>query len=312
MDQASSRRTTVSMRNLRLTALFQPGDVLHHVGSIEEADLINRLLEHLALEYGIGSVKVAYDEVTANMKKESVHVAPGMAVVSGRLERVLTPLVAMATFTTGIQFAGRKVYLVAAILTPLDMPGVNKQIQHALRKACDGEGQAKAVARKATAEDVWKYFDERGQRLPDHLQARHIMSKPDVCLQGDDSLAQAIDLFLAHRLSELPVVNADNELLGVVTTQRLVHVCMPDYLMWVEDLTPFLNFEPIAEIIRNESSTWLREIMVHNFAQVAEDSPAILALKEIGRRETDNAYVLRGRQLVGIIQLHEFLNSVLR
>ena len=87
---------------------------------------------------------------------------------------------------------------------------------------------------------------------------------------------------------------------------------MTDYQKWIEDMRPFQNFEPIAEIIRKESSTWLREIMVHNFAHVAEDSPAILAPKEIGRRETDNAYVLRGRTLIGIIHLHEFLGSILR
>ncbi|MDR2391544.1 MAG: CBS domain-containing protein, partial [Planctomycetota bacterium] len=155
-------------------------------------------------------------------------------------------------------------------------------------------------------------FDAGGHHLPDHLDARHIMSEVSVFLRDDDSLARAIDLFLAHKTSELPVLTPNRELIGVVTTRQLVKVCMPDYLMWVEDMTPFLNFEPIAEIIRNESSTWLREIMIYNYAHVVEDSPAILALKEIGRRETDNAYVLRGRKLVGIIRLHEFLSSVLR
>lgn len=309
---SSSRRASVTLRRLRLTALFRPEDILHNQDDVAGDDVPRILLEHLALEYGIGNIRAALDEVTANMKKDDVHARPGMAVVYGRLDKVDTPRVALAAFRRGVQFAGKRVHLVAAILIPSDMPGVYKQILHGLAKTCESDGAARVIASLPSPLAIWQHFDAGGHRLPDHLQARHIMAAPDVFLSSDDSLARAIDLFLAHRAAELPVLTPDRELIGVVTTRRLVKVCMPDYLMWVEDLSPFLNFEPIAEIIRNESSTWLREIMVQNYAHVVETSPAILALKEIGRRETDNAYVLRGRELVGVIHLHEFLGSVLR
>ncbi|MCD8140744.1 MAG: CBS domain-containing protein [Planctomycetaceae bacterium] len=308
----TSGRTTATLRRLRLTALFRPEDILHNPEEAAADDVPRLLLEHLALEYGIGNLKAAMAEVAANMKKDDVHVCPGMAVIYGRLEKVDKPLVAMATSRAGWGFAGKRVFLVVAILIPSDMPGVYKQILHGLAKTCEADGAAASIASLPSPLTVWQHFEAGGHRLPDHLQARHIMSPPTVYLSSDDSLARAIDLFLAHRAAELPVLTPDRELIGVVTTRRLVKVCMPDYLMWVEDLSPFLNFEPIAEIIRNESSTWLREIMVQNFAHVVETSPAILALKEIGRRETDSAYVLRGRELVGVIHLHEFLGSVLR
>ena len=312
MERTASRRTSVTIRNVRLTALFKPEDILHQIDDPSQEHVIRSLLEHLALEYGIGNLKAATGEIKANMEKDDVHVCPGMAVIYGRLEKVTDPLIAMATSREPFVFAGKKVYLVAAVLIPFDMPGAYKQILHGLTKNCDDGETVKKLASLPSPLAVWQQFDAGGHRLPDHLQARHIMSEANVYLNSNDSLARAIDLFLAHKTSELPVLTPDRELIGVVTTQRLVRVCMPEYLMWVEDMTPFLNFEPIAEIIRNESSTWLKEIMIFNFAHVVEDSPAILAMKEIGRRETDNAYVLRGRRLVGIIHLHQFLNSILR
>ena len=312
MERTASRRTSITIRNIRLTALFKPADILHQLGEHTEDGIIHRLLEHLALEYGIGNLKTATEEVKANMVKDDVHICPGTAVLYGRLEKVTDPLIAMATFREPVSFAGKKVHLVVVVLSPLDMPGAYKQILQGLSKSCDADDAARKLASLASPLAVWQHFDAGGHRLPDHLQARHIMSDASVYLNSNDSLARAIDLFLAHKAAELPVLTPDRELIGVVTTRRLVRVCMPEYLMWVEDMTPFLNFEPIAEIIRNESSTWLKEIMIFNYAQVVEDAPAILAMKEIGRRETDNAYVLRGRRLVGVIHLHEFLNSVLR
>lgn len=307
-----SRRTSVTIRNIRLTALFKPEDIIHHTECTGPAEIVRKLLEHLALYYGIGNINVATEEVMGSVAKEDSYPCSGMAVLYGRLEKVTDPLVVLATSEEGMMFDGRRVYLIAVVLTPMDMPGTYKQILHGLARACEGDGMVKRVAMLQSPLAVWQHFDAGGHRLPDHLQARHIMAPAHVFLNSDDSLAKAIDLFLAHRLAELPVLTPDRELIGVVTTRRLVKVCMPDYLMWLDDMTPFLNFEPIAEIIRNESSTWLREIMVFNFAHVTEDSPAILALKEIGRKETDNAYVLRGRKLIGIIHLHEFMNAVLR
>ncbi len=310
--RVSSRRTSVTIRNIRLTALFKPEDILHHTDNQSPAEIVRKLLEHLALYYGIGNINVATDEVMNSVNKDDTFSCSGMAVLYGRLEKVDDPLVAIATSENGVMFDDRKVYMIVVVLSPMDMPGSYKQILHGLSRACEGEGTAQKVAMLSSPLAVWQHFDAGGHRLPDHLQARHIMSPVHVALNSNDSLARAIDLFLAHRAPELPVLTPDRELIGVVTTRRLVKVCMPEYLMWLDDMTPFLNFEPIAEIIRNKSSTWLREIMVYNFAHVTEDSPGILALKEIGRKETDNAYVLRGRKLVGVIQLHEFLNSVLR
>ncbi|MDR1519027.1 MAG: CBS domain-containing protein [Planctomycetota bacterium] len=309
---SASRRTSVTIRNIRLTALFKPEDIVAPGDAATDREVIRRLLEHLALAYGIGNINIAMDEVLTSLDKDDVHACPGLAVLYSRLERVADPLIAMAPLEKGMTIAGKTVHLLVVVLTPPDMPGAYKQIRQGIIKTCEGEGEAGRIASLKSSLAIWRHFDSGGHHLPDHLDARHIMAPVDVFLNDQDSLARAIDLFLAHKASELPVLTPDRELIGVVTTRQLVKVCMPDYLMWLEDMTPFLNFEPIAEIIRNESSTWLREIMIHNYAHVVEDSPAILALKEIGRRETDNAYVLRGRKLVGVIKLHEFLSSVLR
>ncbi len=50
--------------------------------------------------------------------------------------------------------------------------------------------------------------------------------------------------------------------------------------------------------------------MTVDFPQVDEEAPAIFAMKEIGQRETLNAYVLRGRKLVGIIRMLDFVKTL--
>jgi CBS domain-containing protein len=138
------------------------------------------------------------------------------------------------------------------------------------------------------------------------------MEPVKVKLQEQDTLERAIDLFVQYGLNELPVVDKDDELIGVVTTYELLRVCLPDYILWMEDLTPVLNFEPFAAILRKESKTWLAEIMTSEYATVQETSPAVQVAKEITRRRADQAYVIRGRRLVGVVSLGTFLSKILR
>ena len=312
MDKDTTIRVSKSLRNIRMTALFRPEDIIPNTKATTEEGAVRELLERLALRYGIGNVDDALAEITDRISKGGVTIAPGIAVPHARLENSARLRIAISTSKEGVMIGGDLIHLIILIVVPIDMPGAYMQILQGIAKVCDKDGAAERIAAIPTAEGIWAHFDSGGGRLPDHLEARHIMAEVAVSLHETDSLARAIDLFLEHNATELPVLDADDELVGVVTTNELVRVCMPDYLMWMEDLTPLLNFEPFAEVIRYESSTWLNDIMTDDYAHVAEDSPAILAMKEIGSKQTNYAYVLRDRKLVGVIRLHEFLSRVLR
>jgi CBS domain-containing protein len=138
------------------------------------------------------------------------------------------------------------------------------------------------------------------------------MEPVTIKLQEHDTMERAIDLFVRHRVSEVPVIDKDGELIGVVSTHELLRVCLPDYVLWMDDLTPIINFEPFAQILRMESQTWLAEIMTSDYATIDENAPAVQVAKEITRQQTDIAYVMRGKVLVGIVSLATFLSKVLR
>ena len=75
-----------------------------------------------------------------------------------------------------------------------------------------------------------------------------------------DSVKAAIDLIVRTGLTEVPVVDKEGELTGVASADEVLKLCIPDYLLWMEDLSGFSNFEPFAALLRKESSTWLADI----------------------------------------------------
>jgi CBS domain-containing protein len=272
------------------------------------------MLQRLAMVKGIGNVEDAYKALIERENEIPTIVGPGIAMPHVRLPDINQIIVGIATSKRGIIYAVGKepIKLIILTLAPKAAPGAYLQAMSSLAKICQDPATADTVSGLATAEEVWRFFDCGGVMLCEHLRAVDIMSPVTIKLQEHDTLERAIDLFVRHQVRDVPVVDKDGDFVGVVTTHELLRVCLPDYILWVEDLTPIINFEPFAEILRKESKTWLTEIMTSDYATVSEDAPAAQVAKELARRQVDHAYVLRGKKLVGVISLAMFLNKILR
>ncbi|HUV65323.1 MAG TPA: CBS domain-containing protein [Sedimentisphaerales bacterium] len=302
--------------DIKFSSLLRPSQIICQTEQTVRDALLLEILRLLAYERGIGNVDEAYEAVLAREKDVPTIVGPGIAMPHAKLEALDEIVVAVATSRNGIVYDSGQpdnlIKLIILTLAPKHAPGAYLQSVSCVAKICQDPTTAEVVSSLPTREKVWNFFDEGGVALPDHLRARDIMDPIEVKLLEHDTLERAIDLFVRHRLSELPVVDKDGDLIGVVSTHELLRVCLPEYILWMDDLTPIMNFEPFAEILRKESQTWLTEIMTDEYAIVRVDEPAVQVAKQITRERTNWAYVLQGKRLVGVVSLETFLSKILR
>jgi mannitol/fructose-specific phosphotransferase system IIA component (Ntr-type) len=301
--------------SVRFSSLFAPAHVICQTELTERNPLLMEMLHRLAMAKGIGNVEEAYNALIERENEIPTVVGPGIAMPHVRLSAINQIIVGIATSKKGIKYAANidtPVKLIILTLSPKAAPGAYLQAISSLAQICQDPATADTVAQLSTAEEVWHFFDRGGVVLSEHLRAFDIMSPVTIKLQEHDTLERAIDLFVRHQVRDVPVVDRDGDFIGVVTTHELLRVCLPDYILWVEDLAPIINFEPFAEILRKESKTWLTEIMTMDYATVAENAPAAHVAKELARRRVDHAYVLRDKKLVGVVSLAMFLSKILR
>jgi len=230
--------------------------------------------------------------------------------ISHRAPRCVASLEGTNCSTAGMD----AIRLVVMILAPLDDPTGYLRAIAALSKACLREGFVEHVVSLDDPEQIWRAFEESNQHLPSYVKAVDIMRRDFPQLHNTDLLSNAIDSFCQLEVSELPVVDSDGDLVGIVTQDELIRVCLPEYITWMEDLSPILNFEPFSEILRHESSVPVIEIMQFSdsYATVDEESPAIQVAKVMMRRNVRQVYVLRDKMLLGVITIQDFIHKVLR
>ena len=271
-------------------------------------------MRRIAERHDIGDPAAALQAVLAREAESSTVITSDVAVPHARLDHLEEARVAVATSARGIPFrdGAPPVHLVILILAPSCDPGLYLKIAAAAARLIVTPDFAKNAAACATPAELVKFFQRGGMRLPDYVCAADMMTPPEYTLRDTNSVKDAIDLIVRAGVSEIPVVDKEGDLVGVASADEVLRLCMPDYLLWMEDLSGFSNFEPFAMLLRKEASTWLADIMGDEFASVSVDRPAIAVAEAMARHKAAVCYVLDGAKLAGVITLPHFLNKVFR
>lgn len=301
---------------IRLTDFFGPQSVLPHCGDMTMEQVVSALVRKIAAGGGLpaGTDEITRD-VLAREKEGSTVIKDGLAVPHTRVEGLREPCAAIATSERGVVWSdgsGGVVHIVFLMLIPKDRPALYLQVLRAVGAALNDDAVLRTVAAMTNAADVHRFFESGKTYLPRYITAADIMSREFITLHESDTLQNCVDTFIGNRVSEVAVLDRDGDLRGIVRAGELLRVCLPEYLLWMNDLTPIANFEPFALVLENERKTWLREIMLTEFPCVTPDTPAIQVAGEMTRFGSSRCYVREGGRLVGVVELPRFLSKIFR
>ena len=299
----------------KLSALF---DERHVVCGLEAMGHVACVRKLVGLLDATGHLKATADEVCkAILRREelvSTQIMPGLAIPHARTDAVEGVRVAVAASPEGVDFGSKEMgpaHVVVLIITPRLATGEYLQALAAVAHCFQQPGSIGRVGAMSKRREVWDFFDTGGD-IPEYVTARDMMTTEFLHMRPADRLKRAIDLFCGHPNIDLPVIDEDGDLVGRVTQADVLRIALPEYILWLDDLSPILHFEPFAEVLKDEEATYVAEVMNEDFPTVSEDAPAIQVARELMRSHARQVMVVRGKKLVGVIRLNDFLTRVLR
>jgi mannitol/fructose-specific phosphotransferase system IIA component (Ntr-type) len=300
---------------VKVSSLFSLKEVVCGLKGVSLEECIRVLVKRLAKTGLIPDADAALEAVLKREAMGSTIIAPGLAIPHARLERLGRTFLAVANSVDGIGLstgAGDIVRLVILVLTDVATPGEYLKVLSSVSRAFSEEGIIAKVAQLPTAEQVWEFFDKGIGSLPAFVTAADMMSTNFITLRHTDRIAKVIDYFNRYKVTEVPVIDDDGDLVGVVEEQGILKLGLPEHILWMEDMRYLLLFEPFGQLLKKEKQIYLAEVMSDRFVSVEEKTPAIQVARELVRREVKQVFVVRSKKLVGIITLSNLLRRVLR
>ena len=317
MNENATSSPAATPQTLDSAAVFTEDEVLCHTKIADSDKLFEALVGLLSARDSSFDPAAAVQAIRDREAASPTFIAPGIAMPHARLADVDRTLVAVATSPDGIKFgsAGEPARLVILVLTPATAPAAYLSVVASISRLLRQPTFAEEVVAVNTATGVEALFRgaHRDPNLPPSVCAADMMGPPLATLLETNSVKDAIDLILRTGYTDIPVVDKEGDLLGVATAQAILGICLPDYLLWMEDLSRSSNFEPFGMLLGKESSTWLADITDdEGYAVVSADRPAIAVAEAMARRKTNICFVTDGAKLVGVVTLKRFLHNVFR
>lgn len=143
-------------------------------------------------------------------------------------------------------------------------------------------------------------FPERAENVSD------VMSKPVISATPADSLDSVVKTLLDNRISGLPVINDEEEVIGVLSESDLIH--------WVKKHIPALNYwrerEHFLKALKALAARKVSDVMTSPAITVEEGASLEEAVAIMIEKRVKRLPVVRANKLVGIVTRADIIKGI--
>jgi PTS system nitrogen regulatory IIA component len=303
----------MTTKEVRLADYLQEDCILCNVDVESRDKVLDQLVGVLHRKLGGFDREGALSAVIERERQAPTVLAEGLALPHARLSGLTKPVLGMATSHRGIDFEAvgeEPVHVVVLILTPKDDPGAYLRLMASLSKTLAEPHMIKRLSVAGNEREAFGILTEGPEQVEVKLNASSVMNSNPVRLDEGDTLAHAIQAFCSNRVMDIPVVDEEGDLRGVIAIEDLLGQSLPQHLLWMEDLSPIENFEPFAELLRKDSETKVADFMHDKFVAIPPDMPAIQLAKIFLMQHVRQIQVIEGRRFLGVVNLDSFSSQI--
>lgn len=300
-------------KNPRLFHYLAEGNIICHLNADNYFEAISELCSRLAKNTAGLDAAQTIESVIAREKVAPTVISPGLAVPHAREAAMKHMLIALGTSMKGIDFNtedNKRVNVVILILTPKDNPAIHLQILAALAKDFKKPDTVRKIAAMEHPADILKFFSSSETVMPDYLRAKDVMNNAPVTLTESDTLDKVIETLAIHRIMDIPIVDEEKDVRGVISHEDILRLSLPEHLLWLNDLSPILNFQPFTELLRNDKETKVADFMRETFFSVDEEIPAIQLAKTFLTHNIRQIIVTKKQKFVGVVNINSFFSKL--
>lgn len=206
--------------------------------------------------------------------------------------------------------SARGARIVVLVVAPPRDAAAYLQAVSAFARAMARADVAEGLLEAATSADVIERTPLAQVHMPGELMVKDFMIPRVLSVRPDATLDEAARLIVRHNVPSLPVVSANNEVLGMLSHRGLLRVLLPRY---VTRLSTGEFLAPAARERREHSDPSripVREAMDRTVLCVSEDQTLADVANLMVNKDVDRFPVVRDGVLVGFITRGDIVRRI--
>ena len=302
---------------MKLTSLLQPKLIKCGLAATSKDEALRELVQLVTAAHPELSEVDVLQALNEREKQGPFSMGKGVAIPHARTEKVLDFQVAIGTAPAGIDFKapdGNKVRVVVLFVIPKKHSNL---YLHALAQFLDlfaVESQALKIIEAKSPSELIAVMESAagGGAGAGIVREAALHGLPPVT--RSTTLSKVVELLLQNRTEVLPVVDAEGNLIGEITTAAILKLGARDHLLSLSSPSLARTSDPFEGLLRHHGESTLESIpglvAANGFKTVQEDEPLLDVVLRLTHAGVRSAYVLRGRKVAGIVTLNDLLKKV--
>jgi nitrogen PTS system EIIA component len=299
---------------VKLASLFSEDNILIHLEAENLADAIRQIVESFGDALGKLNPETVCERLIQG--EESLPVPPGLGVriPHARLAGVDRLLLAVGTSQEGIPvFANsdERANLIFVILTPKLQSTLMLQTMSSIARLVLNEENRRALIATKSPQRVLRILEETGIEVKKAVVAASLMNPVEHSVAPGMTLREVTRVLAECREEGVPVVSAEGELLGDISTRTLIEVGLPKYMNLITNPSVLSEFEPFEAFYKKEDAITAEEVMNREILRLAPETPVEIVAHEMLTKYCERAYVVNEKKLAGVVYRKDIVRKVL-
>lgn len=142
------------------------------------------------------------------------------------------------------------------------------------------------------------------------MQVKEIMSTNVKSVKADTPVKDLAMMMVMERISGAPVVDDDNNLIGIISEKDILQHMFPDINELMNDSRP--DFEDLEDNYKSTLNTTVKDLMSTNVASVDASIPCLKAASMMWLQKFRRIPVAENGKLVGIISIGDVHRAIFK
>lgn len=125
-------------------------------------------------------------------------------------------------------------------------------------------------------------------------------------------LIDLIEILSRHRITGVPVVNHNQEVIGFISQHDIIKAALPNYLGIINSGSILSEFIQLSKSLKEYSQHPIEEFMRKNVVTIDENDNEVLAADLLIRNKIQRLPVLKGGKLAGIVTLTDICRVLIK
>ena len=298
---------------MKLSSLLNENLIVVGSAGSNKVDIIKELIEMVAESYPNSLPKEILSKSVFERENLGGTTFPsGIAIPHARLDQFDDLIIAIAIPKAPFVENQITITMVVLILTASNKPALYLNCLSAFARLSQDKNLYPKLLQVRNANEFIDLLEDSPYQVKTTVLVENVMNANIKGVQPETKLKEINDILFENKLSYLPVISENGELVGEIRFFNIMELGIPDYARNMGTLSFTSSLESFENLISKEDKITAKEIMNKPQYTLSPKATLLEAAALMLQLHDRQIAVVDGKKLVGVISYMDILNKIIR